>query len=158
MASVAVPRPFFDDFGLVALRAKRVARVAVAVGSASLVVAYAAPLALALTTAGPARVHSLDALTLPNLQFPRLATHLPAQTHRAHAVPTQFFTTHRQAGATAAPTAAAPRVGAIAFRRNWVAPPPVTTSSYGPALAAPPATHDDRSDRERNARHFERGQ
>src|SRR4029079_15035700 len=81
-------------------------------------------------------------LTLPNLQFPRLATSLPAQSRGgAHAVPTQFFTTHHQAAAKAAASARnAPRLGYIALRRNWIAPPPVTSSSYGPALSAPPSS------------------
>ena len=101
VTAVALPR-FEEHFGLMALRAKRIARVAVAIGSLSLVFIYAAPLAVALTTPGPTRVHSLDALSLPNLQFPRLATNLPATSHRAvHAVPTQFFTTHHQAAAKA---------------------------------------------------------
>ena len=125
-----------------ALRAKRIARVAVAIGSLSLVFIYAAPLAVAFTTPGPTRVHSLDALSLPNLQFPRLATSLPAQSqHAVHAVPTHFFTTHHRTAANAAASAStAPRFGYIALRRNWIAPPPVTSSSYGPALSTPPAS------------------
>ncbi|HEV8463176.1 MAG TPA: hypothetical protein VGQ38_20990, partial [Gaiellaceae bacterium] len=129
------------EFGLIALRTRRIARLIVAIGSASLVVMYAAPLATAFIAAKPARVHTLNALAVPTLHFPALSTRVaPAPKAATHAVPTQFF--HQ----TAPPAAASHRVtqpvavrtGAISVRRNWVPPLPVVTNSYGPAVAATP--------------------
>ena len=120
------------EFGLIALRTRRIARLIVAIGSASLVVMYAAPLATAFIAAKPARVHTLNPLSVPTLHFPALSTRVAPASHvAAHAVPTQFF---HQAGAPAQHRVThrtVIRTGAIAVRRNWIPPLPVVTNSYG---------------------------
>ncbi|MGH3051307.1 MAG: hypothetical protein ACRDLK_14215, partial [Gaiellaceae bacterium] len=126
------------DFGLIALRGRAVARTIVAIGTASLVVAYAAPLATALITAGPPRAHSLDPLALPSLRFPGLQVGVPSRahstgaTHRA-AAPLTFRTPATPRATAPVARSQAPSGAAIAVRRNWIDPPPLTTNRYGSA-------------------------
>jgi hypothetical protein len=97
---------------------------------------YAAPIASSFLVAPPARVHALDPLTLPALQFPVLRTHaLPASRTAAASVPTQFFSTRHHAAPRTGTHLL--RTGAIVLRHNWIAPATVVTNRYGPALSSP---------------------
>jgi hypothetical protein len=90
------------DITIAALRAGRVARVGVAIATASIVLIYAAPIARAFTVVGQQHVKSLDALSQPNIRFPLLRvqarpTARTASNHgvRSTAATTPFFQTQR---------------------------------------------------------------
>ena len=136
------------DITLAALRVGRVARVGVAIASASIVLIYAAPIARAFTISGPQHVKALDALTLPNLRFPAL--HMQAsqpapaaskQAGRTTAATTPFFQQTKQA-ANHPQARSFLRTGAIAARRNWASATPATTvtNNVG-ATSKPPSSN-----------------
>jgi hypothetical protein len=131
--------PGADSFGLIALRQGRIARAFVAIGTLSVAVLYTAPFARALLFHPPARIHTLNPVVAPTLQFPALripaplkaqpstvkapfATHArPHAASRAHRVPIVTSQVDLQP-ATAKPAA----------KTTATAPtPPIVDSSVG---------------------------
>src|SRR5207244_33118 len=110
--SYALPSTRGFEFGLIALRARNVARTIVAIGTLSLVFIYVAPIVGALATAGVPRRHALTSLTLPTLRFPEFSTHSAGATRTAvRSAPAHFLQriggSRHARGAAAAATKAA---------------------------------------------------
>ena len=140
MSQYAASGELGSEFGLIALRKRSIARVVVALGVAALAFLYTAPIAGAFVVNGPARVHALDALTIPTLRFPVLKTHVaPSAQTAGPAAPTHFFHTQHQNAVPAAHSATRlVHTGAIAARRNWIAPAALVSNRYGPAASSSP--------------------
>ena len=127
-----------------ALRSARIARVAVATGSLSLLFVYAAPLVRAFVMPLPPRVHVLDPLTVPSLRFPAFAIPKPLPKAPAAGASAPLlaarsgnaFTGHRS------PTSRTVRVPVVKDFRNLTLPAGSSSSSFhGTAAATSAGSH-----------------
>ena len=114
------------QFGLIAMRRGGLAKAFVALGSLSLILVYAAPIAKAFTIPVIPRVHALHSLTVPTFRFPLMR--IPAATPAATTHPAAAHAPIAVSAATAQHLA---RVPVISDTRDLrpAAPPPLTATA-----------------------------
>ncbi len=139
-AYAATAAPGADSFGLVALRQGRVARAFVAVGTLSVALLYTAPFARALLSHPPARIHALQPVVAPTLQFPMLKVPAPLtvqpSTMKApiatHTAPRTAHRTQQRVPIVTGQVNLAPASSKSAARTVATPPsPPIVDSSVG---------------------------
>ena len=92
MSAFALSDGVGAEFGLIALRTRRIARAGFAVGSLSLVFLNAVPIAVALSQPAPAQIHTLASLSVPTFRFPVLQAKVASPTRTtAQAAPAHLL-------------------------------------------------------------------